>query len=272
MATTEKENQNLYSKNKALSNFEYAIDVKGLKKYFKSNGDIIKAVDGLDLKVRKGEVFGFLGPNGAGKTTAINIFCGLLDFDDGEVKIGGFDVSTQPREVKMRIGVCPQEPSLYSFMTGRQNLTFFGELHGIDKAVLKSRSDDLLEKISLNSAADRKLKTYSGGMIRRINTIVALISNPEIVFLDEPTVAMDPQSRHSVWDFILSLKNDGKTVILTTHYIEEADFLCDQVGIIDTGKIIELGNPKSLKEKYSAQTLEDVFIQLTGKRIREESM
>lgn len=245
---------------------ENAIVLKNLVKKFED----VTAVDGLNLTVEKGEIFGLLGPNGAGKTTTINILCGLLPATSGSAYVGGFDVKDQNDNVKKLIGLCPQEPAYFSYLTGRENIMFFGELHDVPKKELLERTQDLLEKLGLGANADRKVRKYSSGMIRKINTIMALIHNPEIAFLDEPTVAMDPQSRRAVWDFIKNLKKMGKTIILTTHYIEEAEFLCDRVGIIDHGKLIEIGQPKELMKKHNTENLEDVFIKLTGRKIREE--
>lgn len=243
------------------------ISVKNLVKIFDNE---VTAVDNLNLNVKKGEIYGFLGPNGAGKTTSINILSGLLKPTSGEVIVGGFDVIKNSGKIKEIIGVCPQEPSLFGYLTGRQNIEFFGNLHCIPKEKIKAQTNFLLKKLNFLGEGDRRVKHYSGGMVRRINVAVALINDPDIVFLDEPTVGMDPQSRRAVWEFIQDLKKNGKTVILTTHYIEEAEQLCEQVGIIDHGKIIELGNPDELKQKYKAKTLEDVFIKITGRKIREE--
>jgi ABC-2 type transport system ATP-binding protein len=173
--------------------------------------------------------------------------------------------------VKELIGVCPQDTPVYSYLTGRENAEFFGNLHAMPKEKLKENVDALLQRLGLLEDSKRRVGKYSGGMKRRLNLIIALVHDPEIAFLDEPTVAMDPQSRHAVWDFIRDLKKNGKTVILTTHYMEEAETLCDRVGIIDHGKLIALGTPTALMRKYKAKNLEDVFIQLTGRKIREEA-
>jgi len=230
--------------------------------------DVI-ALDGLSLNVEKGELYGLLGPNGAGKTTAINVLCGLLEPTDGSVRVGGYDVQKNPDKVKELIGFCPQETAIYPYLTGRENVELFGNLHLMPKEKLKKNTEEFLEKMGLTQDSTRRVGKYSGGMKRRINLIMGLIHDPEIAFLDEPTVAMDPQSRHSVWDFIKELKSKNKTVILTTHYMEEAEELCDRVGIIDYGKLIALGSPRELMDKYKEKNLEDVFIQLTGRRIRE---
>jgi len=244
---------------------ETAIVTDNLTKRFE---DIV-AVDELSIQVDKGELFGLLGPNGAGKTTTINILCGLLEPTKGSASVGGYDVQKEPQKVKELIGVCTQETAVYPFLTGRENVELFGSLHAMSKQRLKKNADDLLEKLGLTEDAKRRVGKYSGGMRRRINLIMALVNDPEIAFLDEPTVAMDPQSRHAVWDFIVGLKKQGKTIVLTTHYMEEAEELCDRVGIIDHGKLIALGSPEQLRKKFDAGNLEEVFIELTGRRIRE---
>jgi ABC-2 type transport system ATP-binding protein len=244
-----------------------AIVVENLAKKFE---DVI-AVDGITLQVSKGELFGLLGPNGAGKTTTINILCGLLKPTSGSATVGGYDVQKETAKIKELIGVCPQDTPVYSYLTGRENVEFFGNLHSMPKEKLKENVDALLKRMGLLEDAKRRVGKYSGGMKRRLNLIIALVHDPEIAFLDEPTVAMDPQSRHAVWDFIRDLKKNGKTVILTTHYMEEAELLCDRVGIIDHGKLIALGTPTDLMREYKVKNLEDVFIQLTGHKIREET-
>jgi ABC-2 type transport system ATP-binding protein len=240
------------------------IDIKDIFKKYD-----VTAVDGLTIKVMEGELFGLLGPNGAGKTTLINMLCGLTKPTAGSAEVAGYDIVNEITKVKDKIGVCPQETALFLYLTGRENLELFGSLYMMPKDVLKRRSQELLAGVGLLEDANRRVGKYSGGMKKRLSLICALVQEPEIAFLDEPTVAMDPQSRHAVWDFIRDLAKDGKTVILTTHYMEEAQELCDRVGIIDHGKLIALGTPVELMEKYSARQLEDVFLQLTGRNIRE---
>lgn len=242
------------------------IRIENLTKKFED----VTAVDSLFLNIEKSELFGLLGPNGAGKTTVIKTLCGLLEPTSGSIWVGGFDVQKETAKVKELIGVCPQDTAAYPFLSGRENVELFGNLHTMSKAKLKENIEYLLGKMSLSEDADRRLGKYSGGMKRRINLIMALVHDPEIAFLDEPTVAMDPQSRHAVWDFIKGLKERGKTIILTTHYMEEAEELCDRVGIIDHGKLIALGSPMQLRDKFNAKDLEEVFIGLTGRKIREE--
>jgi ABC-2 type transport system ATP-binding protein len=245
---------------------EIAIVTENLVKKFED----VTAVDGINLQVSKGELFGLLGPNGAGKTTTINILCGLIKPTNGSAKVGGYNVQKEPAKVKELIGVCPQETAIYPYLTGAENVELFGNLHAMNKETLKTRRDMMLEKMGLTQDAKRKAEKYSGGMKRRLSLILALIHDPQIAFLDEPTVAMDPQSRHAVWDFIKELKKEDKTIILTTHYMEEAEELCDRVGIIDHGKLIALGSPEDLISKNKVKNLEEVFIKLTGRKIREE--
>ena len=242
-----------------------AIQINNL---FMRFGDVT-AVDGLSLNIKEGEIFGLLGPNGAGKSTTINILSGILQPTSGSAFVGGYDITVDPDNVKRLIGVCPQHSAYYKYLTGRENIKLFGDLHGMPRVLIKERSAHLIEKIGLEKAADRKSSTYSGGMVRRINLAMALINDPEIAFLDEPTVGMDPQSRRTTWGFIEEFRRSGRTVILTTHYIEEAEELADRVGIIDRGMLIALDTPQALMEVNGGDNLEDVFIGLTGHRIRE---
>jgi ABC-2 type transport system ATP-binding protein len=243
-----------------------AVVIEHLEKRYRD----VKAVDDLNLQVDKGELFGLLGPNGAGKTTAISVLCGLISPTGGSATVCGYDVRKDAAKVKELIGVCIQETAIYPFLTGTENVELFGNLHAMDKTALKERSRILLNKMGLAEDAKRKAEKYSGGMKRRLSLILALIHDPEVAFLDEPTVAMDPQSRHAVWDFVKELKTKGKTIILTTHYMEEAQELCDRVGIIDHGKLIALGTPESLIAENGVKNLEEVFIKLTGRNMREE--
>ena len=229
------------------------------------------ALDDLTLRVGKGELFGLLGPNGAGKTTTINILCGLVKPTTGTANVCGYDVIKESEKVKELIGVCTQETAIYPYLTGAENVELFGNLHAMGRAELKTRCNMLITKMGLAEDAKRRAVKYSGGMKRRLSLILALISDPQIAFLDEPTVAMDPQSRHAVWDFLKELKREEKTIILTTHYMEEAEELCDRVGIIDHGKLIALGAPKDLIAKNQVGNLEELFLKLTGRTIRGEA-
>ncbi|UCE10604.1 MAG: ABC transporter ATP-binding protein [Candidatus Thorarchaeota archaeon] len=242
-----------------------AIGLDGISKLYGN----IKAVDKLSLEIGWGEIFGLLGPNGAGKTTTVSILSTLLLPTSGSASIAGLDVVKDASEVRKIIGLCPQQPAFYPFLTGRENIELFGQLHAVPKDVLSGRIDLLVRKIGMEDDVNRRASHYSGGMVRRISTIMALIHDPEVALLDEPTVAMDPVSRRSVWDFIKELRSQEKTIVLTTHYMEEAQELCDRVGIIDEGRLIELGPPKELIDKYGVADLEEVFVQRTGKKLRE---
>ena len=239
-----------------------------IERLTKDYGDV-RAVDDLSLTIPEAEVFGLLGPNGSGKTTTINCLTGLLKPTKGKASVDGFDVQSQQQEARQVMGVSPQETAIYPFLSGKENVQLFGQLYAVPKAELRQRVDHVLEKVGLLEEAGRRVGKYSGGMKRRVSIAMALVTDPKIILLDEPTVGMDPQARRAVWDFVLELRDQGKTIVLTTHYMEEAEELCDEVAIIDHGKLIALGSPGDLKAKFGARDLEDVFIQLTGRRIRE---
>ncbi len=243
-----------------------AISIKNLTKRY----DDVTAVDDLSFDVEAGEIFGLLGPNGAGKSTTINILSGLLEPTSGSATVMGFDVQREPGKVKERIGVCPQEPAFFPYLTGRENVELMGNLQGMPKEKLRERTDWLLDQVGLGETSSRRAGKYSGGMVRRTSLAMALVHDPEVAFLDEPTVGLDPQSRRATWGLIEDLKGRGRTVILTTHYIEEAEALSDRVGIIDHGRLIALDTPRALMEEHGAENLEEVFIKLTGRKIREE--
>ncbi|MGQ4875561.1 MAG: ATP-binding cassette domain-containing protein [Promethearchaeia archaeon] len=225
-------------------NDNIVIEVNNLKKYFQD----VKAVDGISFKVQKGECFGFLGPNGAGKTTTINVLCCYMKPTSGTAKINGFDVVKESKEIKKFIGICPQENIFYEELSVYQNLIFFGKMYNIDIPILKKRAEELIEKVGLTDKKKTKVVKLSGGMKRRLNLIIGLVHDPDILFLDEPTAGLDPQSRRLIWDYIFELKKRGKTIFLTTHYMDEADILSDRLAIIDYGKIIAEGTPEYLKE------------------------
>ncbi|MCP4362674.1 MAG: ATP-binding cassette domain-containing protein [Chloroflexi bacterium] len=231
----------------------------------------VQAVNGLSFEIRKGELFGLLGPNGAGKTTTIRMLCGLLAPSAGTAQYGNLDIRTDLHQIKALIGVCPQEAAVFKFLTGKENIELMGNLHGMNKQLIRKRTAELLDQADFTEAAKRRTKGYSGGMMRQLNLLMALISDPDIVFLDEPTVGMDARARRRNWEYIASLKDQGKTVILTTHYIEEAQSLSDRVGIIDYGELIALGSPQELMKKNNAADLEAVFLKITGRRIAEGS-
>ncbi|MEA2085656.1 MAG: ATP-binding cassette domain-containing protein [Chloroflexota bacterium] len=206
----------------------------------------LAAVDGISLNIKKGELFALLGPNGAGKTTTINMLCCLLKPTGGTARIMGYDILEEPFEVKQVIGVSPQETAISEHLTPEENLNLIGRIHGIDARELRLRTRELLETMGLGERAKDQVRKFSGGMKRRLNIVMALIHNPAVLFLDEPTLGLDPQARRAVWTYIARLKG-LKTILLTTHYMDEADFLADRVGIMDRGKIVALGSSRELK-------------------------
>ena len=217
----------------------------------------IRAVDGIDLEVPPGEIYGFLGPNGAGKSTTVHMLTTLLPPTAGSATVAGFDVATQGPEVRRRIGAALQEAALDKFLTGREHFELQGGLHGLSKADRAARATELLERVGLTDAADRKVGGYSGGMKRRLDLALALVHRPSILFLDEPTTGLDPQSRSALWEEVARLAHDdGVTVFLTTQYLEEADVLADRVGIIDRGRIVAEGTPQALKAEIGRSTVE----------------
>jgi ABC-2 type transport system ATP-binding protein len=223
---------------------EITIEVRDLKKYFED----VKAVDGISFQIHKGECFGFLGPNGAGKTTTINILSCYLDPTSGIAEVGGYNVFKESNKVKNLIGIAPQENIFYDELKVLENLMFFGEMYMDNTSELKERALELIKKVGLEEKKGTKAEKLSGGMKRRLNLIIGLVHNPEILFLDEPTAGLDPQSRRLLWDYIDELKFQGKTIFLTTHYMDEADILSDSLAIIDHGKVIAHGTPEHLKE------------------------
>lgn len=206
----------------------------------------LRAVDGISLRVAKGEVFGLLGPNGAGKTTFISMLTGVLIPTGGKITIDGIDLHKKPKAAKARIGLVPQELALYPTLSARQNLMFFGRVYGLKGTTLRERIDEVLELVGLRDRADTAVATYSGGMKRRINIAAGLLHMPTILFLDEPTVGVDPQSRNAIFEGVKELNRNGMTIVYTTHYMEEAQRLCNRVAIVDTGKIIALDTPTGL--------------------------
>jgi ABC-2 type transport system ATP-binding protein len=220
-----------------------AIVVEGLERSF----DEVLAVQGVDLAVEEGEIYGFLGPNGAGKTTTVRMLTTLLLPTGGRATVAGHDVVKQARAVRATIGVALQEAALDPLMTGRELIRLQATLQGLPSAAGKQRADDLLERVDLAGAADRRVGTYSGGMQRRLDLAAALVHEPRVLFLDEPTTGLDPVSRKTIWEEVRALNDDGTTVFLTTQYLEEADQLADNVAIIDSGKIVAEGTPDSLK-------------------------
>lgn len=221
-----------------------------------------KAVDRLNLTIEEGEIFGLLGPNGAGKTTTIAMLSTILAPTGGTAIISGYDIRRKPKDVRRTIGVVPQEVALYDNLTAAENLTYFGKLHGVESKRLRKRIDKLLKLVRLKNRANDRLKSFSGGMKDRLNLVVGLIHEPRLLFLDEPTTGLDPQARLAVWEVIKQLQAEGVSILLTTHYMEEADHLCDRVAIMDNGKIIACDPPAVLKR--SIGKLEVIEVKATG--------
>jgi ABC-2 type transport system ATP-binding protein len=217
-------------------------------------GDV-EAVNGINLQVNAGEIFGFLGPNGAGKSTVVRMLTTLLRPTSGKAFVAGFDVAQHPNEVRQRIGVALQDAAIDPLMTGVELLRLQAVLYAIPKSKMKSRADELLERVGLTAAADRRVGTYSGGMRRRLDLALSLIHQPTVLFLDEPTTGLDPMSRVSLWEEVRRLNNEGTTVMLTTQYLEEADQLADRIAIIDKGLIVREGKPQDLKAGVGFPTL-----------------
>jgi len=210
----------------------------------------LTAVDHVNLQIEKGELFGLLGPNGAGKTTFIHMLCTILPPTEGTAKVAGFDIHQNPDSVRAAIGIVFQDPSLDNRLTGRENLDFHGRVYGMGKIQREKRIDEVLKLVGLEERANTLVQTYSSGMKRRLEIARSFMHHPKIMFLDEPTLGLDPQTRRKIWEYIKMLNKQGKiTILLTTHYMDEADYLCDRVGIIDHGKIIVLDRPEKLKDK-----------------------
>jgi len=228
------------------------------------------ALDGLTLSIARGSIFGLLGPNGAGKTTTISILCTLLRPTAGKVSVLGHDVVHQADAVRRLIGLVPQDIALYPSLTARENLRYFARIQRIPGRQLEARVDECLELVGLLNRADQRISTFSGGMKRRANLAVGILHEPELLFLDEPTVGIDAQSRHLILERLAELNRSGMTLLYTTHYMEEAQQLCDQIAIIDSGRVVARGVPSELvKTAPDCENLEDLFLALTGKQLRD---
>jgi len=228
-----------------------AIQTTGLRRVFKMRNRTVEAVAGVDLTVRQGEIFGFLGPNGAGKTTTLRMLTTLLSPSGGTAMVAGCDLLKEPDRVRERIGYVGQAGGADREIKGRTELVFQGRLYGMSLAAARNRAAELIDMLELEACADRKVTTYSGGQKRRLDIGLGLAHNPQLLFLDEPTTGLDPQSRARVWDEVRRMHDRGTTVFLTTHYLDEADALCDRIAIIDQGKIVAEGTPEELKREVA---------------------
>jgi ABC-2 type transport system ATP-binding protein len=251
---------------------DVAVQAEGLVKTYTGRSGTVEAVRGVDLRIETGEVFGFLGPNGAGKSTTVRMLTTLLSITAGTARVAGVDVARNPDAARRRMGVALQEAGLDPRQNGRELLILQGRLFGMSAHASAERAKQLLELVELEDAADRRIKGYSGGMKRRLDLASALVHEPEVLFLDEPTTGLDPASRLTVWDEVRRINKRGTTVFLTTQYLEEADQLCDRLAIIDDGRIVREGTPEGLKAELKERlgvagevTLDDVFLDATGR-------
>lgn len=249
---------------------ETLVEARGLvKTYKRGDGTEVQAVKGVNLDIYRGEIFSLLGPNGAGKTTTISMISGLVTPTSGEAKIGGYSITRQPLDAKQLIGVIPQEIALYPILTARQNLDFFGRMYGMGGAELNKRIDEVLEFIDLKDRQNDKIQTFSGGMKRRVNIGVGLLHKPQLVYMDEPTVGVDPQSRRRILDTVLALRSEyGMTVLYTTHLMEEAQELSNRIAIIDHGEIIALGTLTELMHQIGEE--DRLVLKVTERNVPQE--
>ena len=244
-----------------------AIEVKNLVK--KYTDVAIPAVDNISFTIEKGSIFGLLGPNGAGKTTTISILCGLKKATSGEATILGLSLKKQISEIKQNIGVVPQEIALYPTLTAYENLRYIGNMYGLRGKNLTTKIQENLEVVGLASHANHRVETFSGGMKRRINLVAGILHTPKVLFLDEPTVGVDVQSRNLITEHLHLLNKQGCTIIYTSHLMEEAENLCSAIAVIDHGQIIASGEPKTVIKEHGSENLEQLFLKLTGKTLRD---
>lgn len=226
-------------------------------------------MNGVSFDVFDGEIFGMIGPNGAGKSTTFSMLTTLIKPTSGSIRVAGFDVEKQDDKIRPLIGIVPQKLSLYSLLTARENLELMGNLYNVPKKEMEEKIDYYLKLVGLESSADRFTGGFSGGMKQRLSVIAAVLHDPEILFWDEPSTGLDPQTRNVIWKLARQFNDEGKTLIFTTHYMEEADNLCDRVAVMDSGKLVALDNPEILKEKTGSSNLEEVFVHFTGEEVRD---
>lgn len=245
------------------------IEVKDLRKTYPGN---VEAVRGVTFQVREGQFYGFLGPNGAGKTTTMNMLVGLVKRTSGEIKIDGKDLDSQANEIYKHIGFAMQEIGLDETATAREMLELHGRLYHLPKDKIEEQIAKLLKLVELEKVADRYTSTYSGGMRRRFDLALSLIHEPKILFLDEPTQGLDPHARQLIWNHLRDLNEKGMTIFLTTHFMEEAEALCEHIAIMDKGQIVTEGSVEELTQKHEAKNLEDVFLKTTGSNLGDEEV
>ena len=247
---------------------EAIVHIESLSKKYK--GSLQPAIDHLSLQIPSGSVFGLLGPNGAGKSTLVMMLCGLMNADAGSIHVMGMNVHEKGSEIRKRIGVAPQEIALFPTLTAFENLYYFGRMYGFNSVHIKKKITGYLEIFQLSEKANKRVHTFSGGMKRRLNLIAALLHEPSLLILDEPTAGVDVQSRNILLDFLISLKTKNITIIYSSHFLEEAEKICTQLAIIDEGKLVTEGTPDVLVGEHAeCTTLESLFLKLTGKEIRD---
>lgn len=248
---------------------EPIIEVRDLTKEFTSRRTKLTAVDHVSFDIFKGEIFGMIGPNGAGKSTTFAMMTTLIKPTSGSIKVAGLDVEKDAEMIRAKIGVVPQQHSLYHDLTARENLELMGNLYDVPKKIMDERIDYYLKLVNLETHAERFTGGFSGGMKQRLSVICAVIHDPEIIFWDEPTTGLDPQTRQAIWKLAGKFNKEGKTLIFTTHYMEEADKLCNRVAIMNSGGLVALDTPENLKKTSNSSNLEEVFIHQTGEEIRD---
>lgn len=243
-----------------------AVNIENLGFHYPGNSGI--TYDGLNLKIAEGERFGLFGPNGAGKTTLMNLMTGLLVADTGKIELLGHNINAKSKAVNKLFGFVPQDFSFYQELSPVENLEFFGAWYGLNSRQIAKRTKELLEILGLSHVSNNPVQNFSGGMKRRINLAIGVIHNPKILFLDEPTVGVDVQTRHAIINYLKELNSNGTTLIYTSHQLSEAESLCERIALIDDGRIVREGNLEKLLEEYDHQNLEDLFLNLTGKDFR----
>lgn len=248
---------------------ETIIEVRNLAKVFHSRGRKIIAVEDVSFDVFRGEIFGMIGPNGAGKSTTFSVLTTLTKPTSGSIKVAGFDVEKEDDRIRPIIGIVPQKLSLYSDLTARENLELMGKLYNVPKDLMDERIDYYLRLVGLETHADRFAGGFSGGMKQRLSVICAVLHDPQILFWDEPSTGLDPQTRQAIWRLAKKFNGEGKTLVFTTHYMEEAENLCDRVAVMNLGKMVALDTPAKLKERSGSSNLEEVFIHFTGEEVRD---
>jgi len=251
-----------------VANGELAVNIENLGFHYPSNDGVV--FSGLNLKVRKGERFGLFGPNGAGKTTLLSLMTGLLSADSGMITLMGNDVRKKNNDVNKLIGFVPQDFSYYQELSPVENLEFFGAWSGLSKQQIKIRTDELLHILGLENVRNKQVDKFSGGMKRRVNLAIGVIHNPAILILDEPTVGVDVQTRHAIINYLIELNKNGTTLIYTSHQLSEAEGLCEEIALIDVGKIITQDSLTNLLKEHQQNSLEDLFLSLTGKEYRND--